>query len=436
MAGESPLSASALRLRFLAVRQATAHLVEPLSPEDCQIQSMEEASPAKWHLAHTTWFLEALVLAEFEPGFRAFDPSFTFLFNSYYESFGPRHERPKRGLLSRPSLAQVLAYRRTVDDRVIRLLDSGNASADALARVRLALEHEQQHQELLLTDIKHALFQNSTRPAYRAVPLEATPPGSSHFERFEERVARIGSLATATDFSFDNEGPTHRVLVQPFELSTAPVTNGQYLEFIRAGGYHDARLWLSDGWAHVQSDQWAHPLYWLPVEPGKGGQTHEDACFDEYTLAGVSSLDLAAPVCHLSYFEADAYATWAGARLPTEFEWEVAARSDLDRASGGAVECGPFLDTGRLHPGGPPGAGRRGSWLGGVWEWTASAYAAYPGYSAPAGPLGEYNGKFMCGQLVLRGGSCATPRQHARVSYRNFFPPQARWQFSGLRVAR
>jgi len=419
----SPVDAS-----YRAVRARTVELCAPLSAEDQQLQPMPDASPTKWHLAHTTWFFEAFVL-----GGPPFDPAFEYLFNSYYEAVGPRVERARRGMLSRPGLDQIRAYRDDVDRRIGRALAEGRLDPAALARLELGLHHEQQHQELILTDIKYALGTQPLRPAYRAdlAPPAPGAPAPLRFRTFEpgrdrssdERRAahavRIG--APADGFAFDNERPAHDVIVRPFALASRPISNADVLAFIADGGYRDPRLWLSDGWHAVWTEGWQAPLHWL--EDG----TH-------YTLGGVRPLDPAATACHLSYYEADAIARWLGGRLPTEAEWEVAAH-------GARPEVGNFADDDRLCPSPAPesdaGTGRAPPQLfGDVWEWTASAYAAYPGYRPLAGPLGEYNGKFMSGQQVLRGGSCLTPRGHVRATYRNFFPPAARWQMSGARVAK
>ncbi|HEY8144118.1 MAG TPA: ergothioneine biosynthesis protein EgtB [Kofleriaceae bacterium] len=401
--------------RYEQVRRTTEGLAAPLSPEDQVIQSMPDASPVKWHLAHTSWFFETFVLGGL-PGEPPPDPARALLFNSYYEAVGPRVARAQRGLLSRPSLEEVQSYRRAIDERMARWLEPGRLPPARAPMVELGLAHEQQHQELILTDIKHALFANPTSPAYAAPAAGGSGGGRPlGWDRHDERIAWIGQ--DGARFSFDNERPRHRVLVAGFELASRLVSAGEYLEFIRDGGYRRPALWLSDGWAEVQARGWAAPLYW----------TEADGAVSLYTLRGRRPLDPAEPVCHLSYFEADAYARWAGARLPTEFEWEVAA------GEGGAE--GAFLESGALHPRAADEDGPA-QLLGDAWEWTASAYAPYPGFRPEEGAAGEYNGKFMSGQMVLRGGSCATPRSHIRTSYRNFFPPAARWQLSGLRLAR
>ncbi|MFN3566280.1 MAG: ergothioneine biosynthesis protein EgtB [Burkholderiaceae bacterium] len=406
--------------RYRSVRAFTEALVAPLSAEDAGAQSMTDASPAKWHLAHTTWFFETFVLEPFEPDFRPHHPAYRMLFNSYYEAVGARPARSNRGLLTRPALAEVLAWRRAVDERVLALLR--RAPREALERIELGVQHEQQHQELILTDVKHLLAQNPLRPAYRAA---ASPPVCSHaaplrWIEFDATVASIGHAGPG--FCFDNETPRHRVFLEAFALAQRPVTNGEYREFIADGGYARPALWLSEGWDWVQRERVAHPMYWSRADAGDG------AGWNEFTLSGMRPLDDAAPVCHLSYYEADAYARWAGARLPTEAEWEHAAR-------GVAIE-GDLLGDEVPHPRAAADTGGLMQMFGSVWEWTASSYSPYPGYTPAPGAIGEYNGKFMVNQYVLRGGSCATPRDHVRASYRNFFPAHARWQFSGLRLAR
>src|SRR5262245_37214876 len=401
---------------YREVRAATEALCAPLSPEDCGLQSMPDASPVKWHLAHTSWFFETLVL-EGVPGYAAFDPAFRVLFNSYYQSVGDQHPRPERGVLSRPSLDRVLDYRRHVDAGILRLLDRV-APASALDVVELGLHHEQQHQELVLTDLKHAFSRNPLHPAYRERAPE--PAGRAQPLRWvgaEGGLREIGHAGPG--FAFDNERPRHRVFVEAFEIASRPVTNGEYLDFVRDGGYSRAELWLSDGFAAQAARGWRAPLYW----EGEGDAR------SAFTLSGMAPLRRDEPACHLSYYEADAYARWAGARLPTDAEWECAAAQ--------APLAGAFVESGRLHPAPSPAAGPHPAALfGDVWEWTASAYAPYPGFRPLAGSLGEYNGKFMSNQMVLRGGSCATPERHIRRSYRNFFPPDARWQLSGIRLAR
>ena len=402
-----------------AARAGTAALAAPLTPEDRTTQAHEDASPTKWHLAHTTWFFETFVLAPFAPGYRLFDERFPYCFNSYYEAVGARHPRPSRGLLSRPSCAEVDAYRAHVDAALETFVGDGERLEDAeiAARLELGVNHEEQHQELLLTDILALFARNPLRPAY----LEGEPPRARReaeplrWETFAGGVFSVG--APAAGFAFDNERPRHEVLLRPFKLADRPVVNAEWLAFMEDGGYETPSLWLADGWARVQAEGWRGPDY---VE-------RPDGALLQMTLRGLRSLDPAAPVVHVSYYEADAYARWAGARLPTEAEWEVAAE-------GVAVE-GDMVETGALTPRpAQPGKGLR-QMFGEIWQWTQSAYSPYPGFRAAAGALGEYNGKFMCSQQVLRGSSCATPRRHARRSYRNFFYPWQRWQFAGLRLA-
>ncbi|HEY1888964.1 MAG TPA: ergothioneine biosynthesis protein EgtB [Steroidobacteraceae bacterium] len=407
--------------RYLEVRAATVELCAPLAAEDHVVQSMPDASPAKWHLAHTSWFFEEFVLARASAEYRWLHESYRYLFNSYYNTVGAMHCRAERGLLSRPTVAEVMAYRSAVDERMTAVLDAGGLSATLYAVLTLGLEHERQHQELLLTDIKHLFSLNPLLPAYRerpcGQPLRAAP--LRHLG-FEGGIAGIGHAGPG--FCFDNELPHHRALIAPFRLANRPATNGEYLEFVRAGGYEDARLWLADGWALARREEWRRPIYW------------SRSLEEEFTLSGMRELDPEAPLCHVSCYEADAFARWAGARLPTEFEWELAA--------GTVPLTGSFVERREWHPqpAVTPIAGSHPDSLlqmfGDLWQWTQSAYAPYPGYSTAAGALGEYNGKFMINQLVLRGGSCATPRGHIRASYRNFFPAAARWQFTGVRLAR
>jgi ergothioneine biosynthesis protein EgtB len=417
---ETPPGAAPLVADYRSVRAATEALAAPLSPEDCAIQSMPDASPVKWHLAHTSWFFETFLLEAAQPGYRHFDPHYRVLFNSYYQSVGEQFARPRRGLLSRPAFDEILAYRRHVD-RHVEALFAKEPDLDAKLReiAVLGLHHEQQHQELILTDVKHLLAQNPLRPAYRVgAPTLRSSAAPLAWLRFEEGLRVIGHAGPG--FAFDNESPAHRVFLGAFELASRPVCNGEYRAFLEAGGYAEPAWWTSDGFAWVRERGIEAPLYW----------ERRDAEWWVQTLAGPEALRPEDPVCHVSWYEADAYARFAGARLPTEAEWETAA-------AGMPLE-GHFAESGLLHPRAPrqPGSGGLRQLFGDVWEWTASAYAPYPGYRAPAGALGEYNGKFMANQLVLRGGSCATPRSHLRVTYRNFFYPDARWQFSGIRVAR
>jgi ergothioneine biosynthesis protein EgtB len=415
----SPGGRGDLREQFRAVRETTVALCAPLSDEDCVVQSMADCSPAKWHLAHTTWFFETFVLERVCAPYVAFDPAFRVLFNSYYQSVGEQYARPRRGLLTRPSRARVLEYRRAVDARMQDVLARG-VEEDVAAIIELGLHHEQQHQELLLTDIKHLFGCNPLHPAYR----ETAPTRRGHeaspvtWFDYPPDLARFGH--DDDRFAFDNEGPPHRAYLHAYTLASRPVTCGEYLAFIEDGGYERPEFWLSAGWDMARNQGWRSPLYWSC--DGDGWQVQ--------TLHGLRPFAPHEPVCHVSYFEADAYARYAGARLPTEYEWEYAAR----RAS----MQGNFFESAALHPqpAAPAGTTQPQQLYGDVWEWTASAYAPYPGFAPVRGALGEYNGKFMCGQHVLRGGSRATPPGHARITYRNFFPPHARWQFSGIRLAR
>ena len=401
---------------YAAVRAMTESLCAPLATEDYVIQSAPECSPAKWHLAHTTWFFEHFILQALLLGYVPFRASYGYLFNSYYETIGTFFPRSKRGLLSRPTVEEVFQYRAHVDRHMHDLLSAAAPSSqlELMQRLTLGLNHEQQHQELLLTDIKNLFALNPLRPVYHAAPhlhAKAVPHAWMDFSGGMHDVGYAG-----VGFAFDNETPRHRVYLEPFALATRSVTNGEWLEFMRAGGYSMPELWLSDGWRIVQQNGWQAPLYWEQI----------DGAWGQMTLGGFVTVDPEAPVCHVSYFEADAYARFAGHRLPTEFEWEVAASSlPLE---------GNFMDNRLLHPSARTNASRQ--FFGDVWEWTSSAYTPYPGYEPLAGSLGEYNGKFMVSQLVLRGGSCATPRSHIRSSYRNFFYPPDRWQFTGLRLAR
>ncbi len=426
--------AVSLLARFAAIREATDRLCEPLSPEDCQIQSMPEASPVKWHLAHSSWFFETFILAG-EPGYHPFDDRYSFLFNSYYDAVGARYPRPQRGMVSRPTLDEVRHYRDAVNDRVARLLRS--AGLDRLdvieAVLTLGYHHEQQHQELILTDIQHALSLNPSRPAYRHESASGgrKPAESSSLQTREAFALRspdsewvdfpaglrwIGHAGGG--FAFDNETPRHRVWVEGYRLAARLVTCGAYMRFIEDGGYRRPELWLSDGWATCRASDWSAPLYW---ERSDGGE------WRRFSLFGVKPVDPAEPVCHISYYEADAFARWADARLPTEAEWEAAA---VEAPASAAAEE-PSLCP---RPA-PPHSVGLAQLDRDVWQWTASPYTPYPGFAPAAGALGEYNGKFMCNQMVLRGGSCATPYSHLRPTYRNFFPPHVRWQFAGLRLA-
>lgn len=409
--------ADGLAARLGQVRQRTLDLAAPLSAEDCCAQSMPDASPVKWHLAHTTWFFETFVLAAHEPGFRPHHPAWRVLFNSYYRGVGPMHPRPQRGLLTRPGLDEVLAWRAAVDARLQPLL--GEARLAPL--IELGLQHEQQHQELLLTDVLHLLAQNPLLPAHGGQVVHRVPrvaEGSAGLQ-WVEHPGGLVDIGAQAGFCFDNELPRHRQVLVPHALATRPVNNAEYLGFIEAGGYADPSWWMAEGWDWIRSQGITQPLYW--ERRPEGWQ-----CFG---LGGLRPLIEAAPVCHLSWYEADAYARWAGARLPTEAEWEQAAT--------GLPVDGHFADDGAWTPL-PDRAPRPGlrQLFGDVWEWTASPYTPYPGFRPAAGAIGEYNGKFMVNQFVLRGGSCVTPAGQVRASYRNFFPPTARWQFTGLRLAR
>ncbi len=413
-----------LALRYAAVRAQTECLAEPLTAEDQSVQSMADASPTKWHLAHTTWFYETFILAAQLPRYTHFDPRFTFLFNSYYKQLQGHPIRANRGLMSRPNLEEVREYRKYVDARMAEFMEAP-ATPEVAALIELGLNHEQQHQELILTDIKHALWSNPLHPAYLPLrqPEQKSVPAVSWIA-FDEGLYEIGHASAGRptssvqdDFAFDNESPRHKIYLYPFRLASRLVTNGEYLAFMADGGYRRPELWLSDGWDLVSANRWEAPLYWV----------REQERWLVYTLGGVQPLVPEEPACHVSYYEADAYARWAGKRLPTEAEWEVAAAS--------ARIQGNLLESERYHPAPADGSDGLQQVFGDVWEWTASPYVGYPGYQPPAGVLGEYNGKFMCNQMVLRGGSCATPRSHLRATYRNFFPPSARWQFMGIRLA-
>ncbi|HEX9390171.1 MAG TPA: ergothioneine biosynthesis protein EgtB [Usitatibacteraceae bacterium] len=415
----------ALEARFTQIRTTTEKLVAPLSPEDCNLQSMPDASPTKWHLAHTSWFFETFVLERFAADFKPFHPAFRTLFNSYYNAVGDKHPRHQRGLISRPILDTVLSYRRHVTEGILTLLRGPAVrNADFIRLMWLGCNHEEQHQELILTDLKHLLAQSPLKPAYQTRwPLTPIERQQSRWLRHAGGLVEIGHQGNG--FSFDNEGPRHQVFLLPYELASHPVTHGEFAAFIAAGGYRRPELWLSMGWDWVQNNAIEAPLYW--ASHGEGWKT--------YTLHGMVEIDTNTPICHINYFEADAYARWAGARLPTEAEWEYAAAG---LAQSGGIR-GNFLEGGALHPLAPREelpADAPAQMFGDVWEWTQSAYLPYPRYRPEAGAVGEYNGKFMCNQFVLRGGSCVTPQRHIRASYRNFFPPDARWQFSGLRLAR
>jgi ergothioneine biosynthesis protein EgtB len=413
----TPDMTSRLAQRYRAVRSATENFAAPLSAEDCAIQSMPDASPVKWHLGHTSWFFETFILAPHLPGYAMYQPAFRVLFNSYYNAVGDKHPRPQRGLLSRPSLDSVRAYRSHVDNGMARLLAEGPGEPSLWSLVELGLQHEQQHQELILTDLKHMLSCNPLKPSYLpGGDVPRAPQRALEWIECDEALVEIGHGGEG--FAFDNETPRHREFVAAHALASRPVTNGEYLQFIAEGGYRRPDLWLSEGWDWVNANRVAAPLYWEEAN----GERHR------FTLHGIAPIVPEAPVCHVSLFEADAYARWAGVRLPTESEWESAA----ERAR---IE-GHFAEDGVYEPRAAPGRAALDQLFGDVWEWTQSAYAPYPGFRPAAGAIGEYNAKFMCNQYVLRGGSCATPRSHIRASYRNFFPSSARWQFSGFRLAR
>jgi len=443
--------AASLLGRYLAIRERSVALAAPRSAEDCCVQSMPDASPVKWHLAHTTWFFETFILERYGRDFKPYDEAFRVLFNSYYNAVGAKHPRPQRGLLTRPALAIVLEYRHSVDQRIAQLL-AAPMEAELEALMVLGMHHEQQHQELILTDIKHVLAQNPLKPAYHTPALAhmmdagihaGTVSGAAHpavsatnsaqtdtpsaqarcpaWQDFDAALIEIGHVGEA--FHFDNETPAHRTYVQPFQLASGLVTNREYARFIAAGGYRDPVYWLSEGWDWVCSRERKHPLYWS--ETAQAG-------WQEFTLAGLQPLDPDQPVVHVSYFEADAYARWCEARLPTEAEWEYAASRQRNVAASDEA-----LATQRLQPAARFSTnGMLAQLYGEVWQWTQSSYAPYPGFRAAAGAVGEYNGKFMVNQYVLRGSSCATPTGHSRATYRNFFPAHADWQFSGIRLAR
>ena len=459
---------SSLLERFRAVRACTLGLVAPLSPEDMMVQSCPEASPVKWHLAHTTWFFETFVLAEFLVGYKAFNPDFQWLFNSYYNSLGDMPEKKLRASFSRPALEEILAYRAHVDGAIEKLLETPPeypANAAALSRISLGLEHEQQHQELIATDIKHALFTNPLHPSYQSRPEHVSESIAPPVEwvSFEGGLKQIGFAPPesggaehlASRFCFDNETPRHKVFLQTFALATRPVTCAEYLGFMEDSGYARPELWLSEGWTTIREQGWHAPLYWQRDAATVSG-------WKIFTLAGWQALEAVSetPVCHVSFFEADAFARWAsrqtpGTRLPTEFEWEHAASQLTTLLRGAphhpqlltsaAAESRPalpgavvanLLESGRLHPTTARPVPGLQQIFGDVWEWTSSGYSGYPGYKPLPGALGEYNGKFMSSQVILRGGSCVTPATHIRATYRNFFTPGTRWQFSGMRLAR
>lgn len=409
---------SGLAEQFHAVRTLSEAIVAPLSDADATVQPMDDASPAKWHLAHTTWFFETFVLRDHVPGYRAFDDRFAYLFNSYYEAEGPRHARPRRGMLTRPSLETVLEWRSQVDEAVVAALPS--LPPAALDLIELGMAHEQQHQELMLTDLLALFAENPMQPAVWP-PAEAEANTAPALQWIEGRhgIVEIGH-APADGFAFDCEGPRHPVLLHRHALASRPITNGEWLSFIADGGYRRSELWLSDGWSWVQAHGIEAPLYWRQQQEG----------WHDFGLDGLHPVAFASPVTHISYYEADAYARWAGARLPTEAEWESAS-APFDTVSGHQLD-----EAGPVRPSLAHGTDGLLQMFGDVWEWTGSAYLPYPGFRPSEGAVGEYNGKFMSGQQVLRGGSCATPRGHVRASYRNFFYPHQRWQFTGLRLAK
>ncbi len=435
ISAQSSFNTSTLAEHYERVRMTSQALCKNLQTEDFVIQSMDDVSPTKWHLAHTSWFFETFILRAESPDYRPFHPDFEYLFNSYYNGVGPQFTRSQRGLLSRPTVAEIFAYRTHVDEQMaaffhehLSAVTVEEAKTGIAARILLGLHHEQQHQELMLMDIKHVFWTNPLRPALDTTAAQASSQSAPALRwwRGPNELQQIGfdtADPNRASFAYDNESPRHRVYLQPFEFASRLITNGEYLEFVNDGGYNRAQLWLSDGWAIVQSDGLKWPQYW----------ERRDDSYWEMTLGGMRPLDLHAPVVHVSHYEADAYARWAGARLPTEAEWETTA-ADVAESNGMA---GNFLESGQLHPVvAPPHLDAPAQLFGDVWEWTASAYLPYPGFEPAAGAIGEYNGKFMSGQMVMKGGCCATPASHIRATYRNFFPPGSRWQFAGIRLAR
>ena len=409
---KAEITAVALSDRYRKIREQSLALIAELQPEDTVVQSMPDVSPTKWHLAHVTWFFERFVLEPCLRDYARFDDQYHYLFNSYYYTAGQMHARPKRGLLSRPTLAQVLDYRSYVDTAMQQLLQTDATDEHIIKVITIGLNHEQQHQELLLTDIKHVFSCNPLRPAVSQSlePAAAVEVAACSFSTGDSGIHSVGS--TGGGFSFDNESPRHDALLHDHRIGDRMVTNGAYREFIRDGGYENCELWLSDGWATINERGWRRPLYW------------DEALEREFTLGGDKEIDNNAPVCHVSFYEADAYARWSGARLPTEFEWEHAAEQH-------SVD-GNLMESNHWHPIASNGP----QFFGDVWEWTSSSYAPYPGFKPLDGTLGEYNGKFMCNQMTVRGGSCVTARDHIRASYRSFFYPDARWQFLGIRLAK
>ncbi len=411
-----------LTKRFTDIRGMTIKLIQPLETEDFIIQSHEDVSPAKWHIAHTTWFFERMILKEYKSGYQEFNPAFDFLFNSYYNTIGPYQPRHQRGVLSRPTVDEVIAYRHYVDGQVLEMLAESMESGkkkEIEKLIDMGLQHEQQHQELILMDVKYNFFVNPLFPTYlETAKRPASQKVEEEFVKFDGGLVEIGH--SGEGFSFDNESPRHKVWLEPFKLATEPVTNGEFLEFIEGGGYEQPEYWLSDGWSTVKENNWKAPLYWLK---------NDAQVWQIFTLGGVKDLDMAEPVSHVSFYEADAFSRWKGKRLPTEAEWEHAAQ--------GSATDGNMMEQGVYHPAPASEESTTGlsKMFGDVWEWTASAYTSYPGSKPLEGALGEYNAKFMCNQMILRGGSCATPASHIRETYRNFFPPDKRWQFSGFRLA-
>lgn len=409
--------------RFRSVRYHTELLCQPLETEDFVVQPIGDVSPPKWHLGHTTWFFEQVILEKFESGFKPYSPQFFYLFNSYYEAFGERTDREQRGTLSRPTVREVLAYRENVTERMTALLNSveGDAANQISDLTELGIHHEQQHQELLLMDIKNIMASNLTEPIYSRSPLPQPPsahPPEAYVE-FEGGLLEFGH--TSDGFSYDNETPRHKQYLAPYRLMNRLVTSGEFLEFIEHGGYADSNLWLSDGWAVIKERRWTNPYYWF----------RKDGRWFQNTMQGVRPIEPTEPVSHVSFYEAAAFARWRGKRLPTEYEWEHAARS-LDESH---LRNGNFMDDGHFHPLPATDSAELQQMFGELWEWTGSAYLPYPGYQRVSGALGEYNGKFMSDQMVLRGGCCATPRDHIRATYRNFFQCDKRWPFTGFRLA-
>ncbi len=408
---------NALLEKYRQVRNDSEYLCEPLEIEDYGIQTMPDVSPPKWHLAHTSWFFETFILVPYLNRYREFNPAFVRLFNSYYEQVGEFHPRPQRGFLSRPTVREVKAYRQHVDEAMARLLDSTqHPEYDTIHKLAIiGLNHEQQHQELLLTDLKHIFSMNPLKPVYRPLPEKKQPSTTLRF--IDQAGGLIETGHRGDSFAYDNEAPRHRVFLEPYRLASRPVTNAEYLAFIEDQGYQRPELWLSEGWSAIKQGHFSHPLYWQ-----RDGEQ-----WLQFTLGGMRELDPAAPVCHVNYYEASAYAEWAGKRLPTEAEWETVGAGQFIK--------GNLRDAGYLQPVASAEDNGFSQVYGDVWEWTRSAYSPYPGFRTPAGALGEYNGKFMCGQYVLRGGSCVTPASHIRATYRNFFYPADQWQFSGIRLA-